>query len=55
MFTKTLQKRFIFMLSFQQFLGGNPFWKAHGCPTEDLGHDGKDNNQEATFNGLEYF
>ena len=37
----TLHKVCVFSLSFPQSLGGNPFFRKHGCTTENLGHDGK--------------
>ncbi len=40
-FTLTLHKVCVFRPSFTQSLGGNPFLRKHGCPTENLGHDGK--------------
>jgi hypothetical protein len=43
----------MFKSSFPQFLGGNPFKKADGCPNEKFGHDGKDNSQESTFGELQ--
>jgi hypothetical protein len=41
--TLTLQNRRIFKSSFPQSVGGNPVLKRPGCPTENFGHDRKDN------------